>query len=382
MIRLIPPIAVSVGPAGIAGAMVSGPDDAFRARLLRQIGAPRLSFFPSGRAALSHALAHWKRDGRDTVVVPAYTCWSVAASVVRAGLRVRAVDVDPNTLDYRAGRLENACDDRVVAVVAVQLFARTADTARIAGTARSCGARWIDDAAQAIPEQSSGSDATVLSFGRGKPLALGGGGALLSGSGEAWNGERSAAGGGWVSALRLGLTSLLGSPACYRLPRALPFLRIGATVYDPEFDADAPFYRWQARLGARLQSEWEAVVSRRSGHAARLMQAVNRCEGWTVPCPRAMVGGPLRLPILAPSREVRDRTRARLLTAGVDASAMYPAPVQRIPGIETHLSGCDEPRGAEEIVDRLLTLPTFPTLSESDARRVADAFLESAGGAR
>ena len=110
MIRLIPPIAVPVGAFGIAGSMVSGASDTFRERMLHESGSAGISFFPSGRAALYHALIDWKRDGRDTVVVPAYTCWSVAASVVRAGLRVRAVDVDPLTLDYRAENLRNACD--------------------------------------------------------------------------------------------------------------------------------------------------------------------------------------------------------------------------------------------------------------------------------
>ena len=246
MIRLIPPVAVPAGGALIASSILSGSDHAFRERAIRESGFTKLSFFPSGRAALSHVLSRWKRDGRDEVVIPAYTCWSVAASIVHAGLRIRAADVDPLTLDYRSEALESACGDRTAAVVAVHLFARTADTRRVAAAAGSCGARWIDDAAQAIPQQFTGADAAIFSFGRGKPLALGGGGALLTAADSDWHTERSLRGGGLVAALQLGLTSWLGRPAWYRLPRGLPFLGIGTTIYNPNFDADAPFYRWQS----------------------------------------------------------------------------------------------------------------------------------------
>jgi len=377
--RLIPPVAVPAGGALIAASILSGSDQAFREHMIRESGFARLSFFPSGRAALSRVLSRWKRDGRDEVVIPAYTCWSVAASIVRAGLRIRAVDVDPLTLDYQPGALESACGERTVAVVAAHLFARTAHTQRIADAARSCGASWIDDAAQAIPFEFTGADAAILSFGRGKPFALGGGGALLTGAGgEAQTGSDPRSG-GLFAALQLILTSWAGRPTWYRLPRALPFLQIGNTIYNPEFDADAPFYRWQARLGARQQLDWATVAARRSEHARRLMPAVERCPGWAIPARQAVTAGPLRLPVLAPSRAVRDRTRALLLKMGVDASVMYPGSIVQIPGIEPHLAGGTDLPGAVELVDRLMTLPTYPTLAPRDLQRIGDAFVTAVG---
>ena len=38
--------------------------------------------------------------------MPSYTCYSVAASVVKAGLRPRIVDISPDTLDYDPAELE------------------------------------------------------------------------------------------------------------------------------------------------------------------------------------------------------------------------------------------------------------------------------------
>ncbi len=109
------------------------------------------------------------------------------------------------------------------------------------------------------------------------------------------------------------------------------------------------------------------------------MLAVERCPGWTVPARPAIAAGPLRLPVLAPSRAVRDRTRARLLRMGVDASVMYPGSIVQIPGIEPHLAGAADSHGAADLVGRLLTLPTYPTLAARDVQRIDDAFVTAAG---
>nr|NIM61293.1 hypothetical protein [Acidobacteriota bacterium]NIQ83598.1 hypothetical protein [Acidobacteriota bacterium] len=142
--------------------------------------------------------------------------------------------------------------------------------------------------------------------------------------------------------------------------------------------AEGPLYRWQARLGARLLAESQAADERRAHHARRLIRAVARCAGWTVPAAAAIAAGPLRLPLLAPGRVARDRTRARLLRMGVDASVMYPATINRIPGIGPHLAGSATTGGAQQLVDRLLTLPTYPTLAGGDLRRIEDAFVSAA----
>ncbi len=64
-------------------------------RLRCDLRAKEVSLHRSGREALRVALVHLaKRTGRSEVVIPAYTCFSVAAASVAAGLQVRVVDVD------------------------------------------------------------------------------------------------------------------------------------------------------------------------------------------------------------------------------------------------------------------------------------------------
>ena len=284
--RLIPPVAVPSTSTQIAASLFGNDDASFEDALGTMSGAARVSLFPSGRSALSDVLSHWDDPERVEVVVPAYTCWSVAASIVRSGLLIRPVDVDPDTLDYREEDLSRSVGARTRAVVAAHLFARTADTSTVARVAAANGARWIDDAAQALPDRPNGADATVLSFGRGKPLALGSGGALLGGS---WLEPRPTSAGGLVAALKLGVTALLARPAWYRLPQSIPALGIGRTVYDPDFDRQGRFYRWQRRLGSRLCASHRDLLARRAANAGhrpwRSIHCRNSTQSLLPTCP-------------------------------------------------------------------------------------------------
>ena len=62
----------------------------------------------SGRAALTMALrALRRRSDRSVVILPAYTCFTVAAAAVRAGLRVKLCDIVLETMDFDYGQLSD-----------------------------------------------------------------------------------------------------------------------------------------------------------------------------------------------------------------------------------------------------------------------------------
>ena len=72
------------------------------AALQSEQGARSTFLVSSGRAALTILLeALRRRSERREVVIPAYTCFSVASAIARAGLTIRLCDVDPVTLDLR-----------------------------------------------------------------------------------------------------------------------------------------------------------------------------------------------------------------------------------------------------------------------------------------
>ncbi len=379
---MIPPVAVPFGFLRLAAGMLGFPRGAggrdFAADLAAATAARAATLHPSGRAALSALLRDAAAPGRDEVLLPAYTCWTVPASAVRAGLRVRVADVDPVTLDFDRAGLEAAPTGRLAAVVAAHLFARTCDVAGVAASfeARDRSVRVVEDAAQAWP---SGNPApswpVVLSFGRGKPLPLGGGGAVLHHDSCAPRSHGAPPhGGGWRGALALLAASLIGRPVFFGTLERIPRLGIGATVYDPGFDAASPPRAWRDRLGARLIASLPELAAERTRNAVRLLErAPILGKGWRWTS-AARAEGPLRLPVLAPSRSARDAAIRELRASGVAASPMYPGTIAEIAELRPHLVNPEEPLpGARFLADRLLTLPTYPGLDPGDLARIGDS---------
>jgi dTDP-4-amino-4,6-dideoxygalactose transaminase len=376
--RLIPPVAVPVGAWRVASTVV-GRRNALPARfateLCARLGRHAVSLFGSGRAGLASWLAETAAaTGREEVIVPAYTCWTVPAAVVRAGLRVRLVDVDPETLAPDPAAVARAVGPRTAAVVATHLFAPSADVDATVDLVRRVDpcVRVLEDAAQIWPAgAASAADAVLLSFGRGKPLPLGRGGAVASD--RAVGGAPRVRGGGFHQALVLAATALATRPRFYRFPESIPWLGIGSTEYRPDFALDVPFRVWQARLGASLLDELPRLVAERTSNARRLGEALEGEPGLLLPV-AARRPGPLRLPVLLVSRARRDELLPALRRRGVSASAMYPGTLADVAELREHLARPDEPlAGAREIADRLVTLPVYPGLGPAGIDAVAEA---------
>ena len=125
---------------------------------------------------LLRALARRAGPGRDEVAIPSYTCYTVAAAVVLAGLRPRVVDIAPETLDFSAAALDAVDFSRVLAIVPTNLFGLPSNLPALAARARAHGAFLIDDAAQAfgaaIGGRASGTwgEAGLYSLDKGKNI--------------------------------------------------------------------------------------------------------------------------------------------------------------------------------------------------------------------
>ena len=383
--RLVPPVAVPFGATRIAKSLlVSDKNDGmdFARALALASGADAVVLYGSGRAALTSFLGRARRTSRDEVVVPAYTCWSVPAAVVRAGMRVRLIDVDPQTLVVDLDAVRRTPLERVAAIVLPHAFAYCSEV-RVALTEvlhRDPDVLRIEDAAQACPvDLTPAADALILSFARGKPLPLGGGGAVLCRS-HAGPESPAASPVGLGSAFTLTAAALFAHPAVYRIPRAFPSLGIGTTVYDPGFDVSTPFFRWQASIGSRLfplLPEWNAARKR---NATAVLAGFGEAGGWIAPRP-ARGHPPIRLPLLAPSADSRARAAAAFERRGISAATMYPAALGSIPALRPHLANPGDPMpGAAEIASRLLTLPVYPTLSERDVEHIARTLTQVVAG--
>jgi len=152
-------------------------------------GAPP-RFVNRGRHALGLALNVFAelRPDRPEVIVPAYICRSVVATVAACGLRPVPVDVTQD-LNLDADAVERSLSERTLAVIAVHLYGCPADIERLERLCRDRRIFLIDDAAAvqgiAVAGRQLGTfgDVGVLSFATSKTLVAGmrnAGGALLA----------------------------------------------------------------------------------------------------------------------------------------------------------------------------------------------------------
>lgn len=370
------PLSASAVVAGVAAA-AGGADPRPRVarRLVERLGVADALLTDSGTSALGLAIRAALEDSDQAVALPAYCCYDVATAADWAGRRVVLYDLDPATLGPPPDALRWDAGAAVGAVVVVHLFGVPVDLRAVRRSARAAGAVLVEDAAQGLGGAFGGGplgtwgDVSVLSFGRGKGTTGGGGGALLAptAAGSALLARaraRTAAGGVGVGALaRLTAQWLLGRPAIYGLPAALPFLGLGETTYRRPTAPRGAARVHAAVLDRTLDLAPRELATRRE-RAARLADAARR-HGWTVPTPPAEAAPAwLRLPVLPPTQlDALALRRGRRL--GVMPA--YPRALADLPGFGERIANPgDDFAGARLLARRLVTLPTHGQLAESD----------------
>ncbi|HET7232746.1 MAG TPA: DegT/DnrJ/EryC1/StrS family aminotransferase [Longimicrobium sp.] len=373
--------------AGLRGALGLR-DDRRRvdALIRRDWGSRDVESTRSGTAALTLALASDEpARPRAPVALPAYGCYDLATAARGAARRVVLYDLDLATLQPHPESFARALAAEPSAVVVVHLFGIPVNVPALAPAVAAAGALLVEDAAQGAGARVQGrpagalGDVSVLSFGRGKGMTGGGGGALLAGSarGEALvRRARRALGGapaGWGELTRAGAMWGLARPWLYALPASLPFLRLGETVYQPP-RAPEPMSRASAAIVAAAWEHAGLAGAARERNARRLGAAA-ALAGERVPAaPPGCRAGWLRLPVLNHVRRRAETGAARAL--GIMPG--YPRALCDFPGFaECCVNGGDNFDGARELADGLYTLPTHALLGEADLRRI-EAWLGAA----
>jgi len=338
--------------------------------LQTRLSAYQVVLRASGRDALALLLESAAREsGRDEVVVPAYTCYSVPAAAVSQGLRVRLVDVgasgqiDPDALARLP--LERAC-----AVVVCNLFGIAEPVAPIRALAERHGALAIDDAAQAFgavaADGAAGArgHAGLLSFGRAKPLSGLGGGALVL---QQWPGALHAAldpaPARARALLRAAAYNAALHPLVFRLLASIPALGIGETHFDCEFGR-GPIDSAAVALAASALPHADAAADARAERAAEIALRLHERTSLRALLPPAGARAVFpRLFALAPDGVSRDAALAALRRVGAGATSMYPCSLARVRALEAERVGAAECPGADALAARLLTLPAHEGLS-------------------
>lgn len=369
----LPPAETRMSVQALAGGYLENSSD-FAETLKRFLWVNNCVVANSARALLYLLFCFLKSRAsakKTEVLIPGYTCYTVPAAAVKAGFKVCLYDMDPYTFQPDADDAAQKMGPATLAVVGQHLLGIRSDMTALAKAACQNGIYCIEDSAQLLqapgpkPQPRPGPDFTLYSFGRGKPLPLGAGGALTSAGFEdltkvtgSLEGYSRTMGGCFLPlAVRV-----FSHPRLYWLIERMP-LGLGRTVYDPDF-AVRSMPRLYRRMGVRAVQELEGINNHRHT-ISRIYE--NFFAGRTSTVADEPVPICLRYPLL-----VRNPKAApRLFSQGV--RQLYPLALCDLPELQKNIKPhkADTP-GARKIAEKLITLPTHLAVSSKQALEIAD----------
>ena len=337
----------------------------------------------SGRQALLLLLRALRLKLGSQVVTPLYSDAAVAAAIIEAGYKPLFVDVDPGTFTLDPSALGKVID-KASAVVAVHFFGRTADIPKIIDIA--AGRPVIEDTIHA-PLSYFGGRMTgtfgagrVHSFGSSKYWPAGGGGlAVVNDPALALNvaeEARKLRPARWLPSVGnlLGQTAkaLVFERRVYSLAgRHFRPLLESRALLEPHFDPEG-ISPGQAAVALRQARRLPDRVHAQRLNSLKLLSLLDGLTDIVLP-----VEGPEErwsyhfFPVLAASEAERDALRAALLQQGVDTSRNY-FNIVDLSRDFGYSGGCPV---SESVARRILTLPSYASLSTQDIERVAASFI-------
>ncbi len=322
----------------------------FEAELSAYLGTAGCVGVGNGTDALMLAIRAIGVQPGETVVMAANAGMYAAAAAVAVGAVPAWVEVLPDraSIDPDALR-ERLAADRPAAVVVTHLYGLMADIARISEICRAAGVPLIEDCAQSAGASLDGRAAGTwgacgtYSFYPTKNLAAwGDAGAVVSTDPDLLERVRRLHQYGWTSRYHADVSHGVNS----RMDE------VQATVLRarlPRLDAENRIRR--AILGR--------YVSALPSSARLYFEDGPTCVG--------------HLAVIAFSSEAeRDGARAVLDAAGVGTDVHYPVPDHLQPAMAALADGVRLPV-TEELTRRILTVPCFPALTETEVEQVTQA---------
>jgi hypothetical protein len=351
----------------------------------RFFGNRKITLYASGTAALAQAMANCaSRISAKTpeIIIPAYGCPDLVAACVRASAYPRLVDVARSGWSYDLEALRSSLTANTAAIVAVDLLGLGDGATELIRVCKDRHIPLIQDSAQHLTRESIDwpGEYVVLSFGRGKPLNLLYGGALIS----PWpdSDSLSARPAHYPARARLlssgaaaAAFNTLTLPTIYRIFSALPGTGLGEVTYKPLANS-APL----PELARRRVSTAFDLYRQRSSYRRDIWSGA--LEKWSnlgieaLDCPGApLQPEPLRLPLLALDRAGRDALVDNLNRAGLGASSFYGTDLTRVAAIP-EMVRCQGPfPNASALADRFFTLPTHSLVTTDNVRTAGEVVL-------
>jgi dTDP-4-amino-4,6-dideoxygalactose transaminase len=307
----------------------------------------------------------------DEVITTPMTFACTANAILHLGARPKLVDIEPSTGLIDPAAVRAAITDRTVGILPVHLYGQLADMRALRSLADAHGLFIVEDSAHGIEIERDGvrpgdlGDAAVFSFYATKNLTSGDGGAVAT---------RHAA---IADRLRRLRNHGMGKAATERHAGPYQHWDLVELGYKANLtDLDAALLRPQLPGLEAKRDRREAVVARYESKLRDRIEDLRRrpLTVHSVPWLIERRGrSSHHLFTLHAWPGERDALLGKLGAAGIGTAVNYRA----IHGLTYLVEALGIPRGAlpvaEEMGDRTLSLPMYPTLSEADQDRVVDA---------
>ncbi len=330
--------------------------------------------YGSGTMALAASLLAIKElhgIASPEVILPAYACPDLISAALFAGIKPVLVDLEHDTPWMDLEKLKERIGRNTIAVIATHFLGITERMSEIRTLLSDSDVVLIEDSAQLFPKIPSEDvwqgDLVVLSFGRGKPVSLLGGGAVICKE-KSMQSHLPLAGNAVLIPdtdppslkflFKAALYNRLLSPIWYARLTSLPFLHLGETRYKPLADLETARRGFIATLAANIEAYTSRNLKPQLGISSMLAEVSSEA---ITDLPSATMNNPalplLRYPILLKTPALRDRLFASLKKSGLGVSIMYPAPLNGIDGLKDVLQNQGLFPEATGFSQRLLTLP-------------------------
>ncbi len=361
----------------------------------------------SGRSGLSLAfmalhnlVSESEKSIRNEILIPAYVSYSVPSAVAHAGFKIRFYDIDSHTLapDYES--MQSAVSEKTLAIVLCHQFGLPFDATKAKQIASSVGAYTIDDAAQVmggkVHDSYAGTmgDIGLFSLSRGKPLTSVEGGVVLTNSAQisasidasiekVYNENYKTKSQNVLydmkNIIKACALYVLKKPVIYTLPASMPFLNIGASIFEPEF-ADNTMSKYRMNLLKECLPLLEKANEERRKKAMQYTRFLDEVEHLrSIELMSDVEPIYLRYPIIPTQgneiciqKILQDKDGKTSKKLGI--SRGFPLPLYAVKELMPYLGTgeCDMTKaqekyaGATYLAKNLLTLPTHDQVKDAD----------------
>lgn len=350
-----------------SGWITTGPRVAqFTDALKEYLDAPHVLLLTSATAGLHLALLAMDIQPGDEVITTPLTFAATLNTIVLAGAKPVLVDIDPHTLNMDLNQLEDAITDRTRIIMPVHFAGLPVDLDLLYQIAERHDLRVIEDAAHAIGTEYKGKrigsfgDAQVFSFHPNKNITTGEGGCVVT------RDEKLAK---RISLLRF-----------HGIDREA-WNRYGKSG-NQDYEIVLPGFKYnmmdiQAALGLHQLKELDQFIERRTELANRYQEALVDWPQWTLPGSGDYAhrhAWHLYTPLIneTVARMNRDEFMQMMKEKNIGTGLHYRA-VHLYPYYREQFGFQlgDFPH-AENVGERIVSLPLFPKMTDAEHDRVLD----------